>query len=179
MASIEKLSDDLGISGAFDESLMNRFIENGNNQDSMLVIMSDGYRAGDKFLKNNEQHDVATLILTGGWIESLYFATSSFPLKKSQEIANRIGEQKSSLINVIELLEMYNENEYLNSLIDGLKDLRVSFETIKYSYDYVEPETIKDEGLTIIKSTTSVIIDEKAMTEIIEKVKQIRKEIIS
>ena len=89
--SIDKLSTDLSISGAFDADLVNRFIENGNNQDSMLVIVSEGYRKGDQFLKDNEQHDVASLILTGGWIESMFFATISFEKTKDQEIANRIG----------------------------------------------------------------------------------------
>jgi len=178
LASIEKLADDLGISGAFDESLINRFIENGNNQDSMLVIMSDGYRAGDKFLKSNKQHDVATLILTGGWIESLYFATESYPHKNSQEIANRIGDQKSSLVNIIELLQVYNQDEYYSELISKLKDLKIEFDAIKYSYEFVEPETNIEEGLTIIKSKTAVVIEKGIMNNIVAKVKVIRNSII-
>jgi len=71
----------------------------------MLVIMSEGYREGDKFLKENEEHDVATLILTGGWIEAMYFAAVSYENTKSQDIANRIGEQKTALGTIIDLLE--------------------------------------------------------------------------
>lgn len=59
--SVDKLSTELGIAGAFDADLVQRFIDNGNNQDSMLIIMSEGYRKGDQFLKDNEQHDVASL----------------------------------------------------------------------------------------------------------------------
>jgi len=179
LATIESLAEDLSISGAFDESLMNRFIDNGNNQDSMLVIMSDGYRSGDKFLKNNKQHDVATLILTGGWIESLYFATASYPYKNSQEIANRIGEQRSSLLSIIELLELYNAEGYYTQLIDMLKDLKVDFDLIEYSYEYVKPKTNIEEGFTQVKSKTSVVIKEEIMASIIAKVKEIRENIIS
>lgn len=179
LATIESLADDLSISGAFDEDLINRFINNGNDQDSMLVIMSDGYRAGDKFLKNNHQHDVATLILTGGWIESLFFATTSFPHKNSQEIANRIGEQRSSLLNIIELLELYDEEGYYKELISELQSLKSDFDMIEYSYQYVKPETHKELGLTEIKSKTSVVIKESTMASIIAKVEKIRENIIS
>lgn len=179
LSAVESLATDLSISGAFDESLINRFIDNGNNQDSMLVIMSDGYRSGDKFLKNNKQNDVATLILTGGWVESLYFATTSFPHKTSQEIANRIGEQKSSLLNIIELIELYNTEAYYNKLIDELKELKLDFDKIEYTYEYVQPITNSESGLTQIKSKTSVVIKEAIMTSIIAKVKEIRENIIS
>jgi len=179
LATIESLAEDLSISGAFDESLMNRFIDNGNNQDSMLVIMSDAYRSGDEFLKNNKQHDVATLILTGGWIESLYFATASYPYKSSQEIANRIGEQRSSLLNIIELLELHNTEDYYTELIGMLKDLKVDFDLIEYSYKYVKPKTNIEEGITHVKSKTSVVIKEDVMASIIAKVKEIRENIIS
>lgn len=179
LATIESLADDLSISGAFDEDLINRFINNGNDQDSMLVIMSDGYRAGDKFLKNNHQHDVATLILTGGWIESLFFATTSFPHKNSQEIANRIGEQRSSLLNIIELLELYDEEGYYKELISELQSLKSDFDRIEYSYQYVKPETHEELGMTEIKSKTSVVIKESTMASIIAKVEKIRENIIS
>jgi hypothetical protein len=179
LATIEKLADELSISGAFDEVLINRFIENGNHQDSMLVIMADGYRAGDKFLKDNKQHDVATLILTGGWIESLYFATISYPYENSQKVANRIGEQKSALINIIDLLMIYNTEGYYSELIKELGSLKLDFDLIEYSYEYIQPETNSGKGLTEIKSKTSVIIKEATMQSIIAKVKEIRENIIS
>ena len=179
LSSVEKLSDELGIADAFDEDLVNRFIENGNNQDSMLVIMSDGYREGDKFLKENEQHDIATLILTGGWIESLYFATQSYKQTKSQKIANRIGEQKSALTTIIELLEDYNNDEFYTQLISDLKDIKTDFDKIEFNYQFVEPQTNEAEGITIIKSKTSVNIDEDTMNNITSKIEKIRNNLIS
>ena len=178
LSSVEGLADELGIAGAFDEALIERFIENGNNQDSMLVIMSDGYREGDKFLKDNEQHDIATLILTGGWIESLYFATTSYNQKNSQDIANRIGEQKSSLLTIIELLEDYNKDEFYSQLIEDLKDLKIDFDQVVYNYQFINPQTVESQGLTVIKSKTSVSIDKETMDNIVAKVSVIREKLI-
>jgi len=178
LSSIEKLSDELGIAGAFNQTLLERFIENGNNPDSMLIIMSEGYREGDKFLKDNEKHDVATLILAGGWIESLYFAAVSYETSKNQEIANRIGEQKTGLKTIIELLTDYNSDEYYSTLITDLQGLEVEFEKIKYNYQYIEPMTDAANHKTTIKSKTSVVIDAKVLSSIIAKIKTIRNSLI-
>ena len=178
LSSVEKLSDELGIAGAFDQDLLERFIENGNNQDSMLVIMSEGYREGDKFLKDNEEHDVATLILTGGWIESLYFAAMSYESSQSQEVANRIGEQKTALKTIIELLEDYNEDEFYTNLIADLKDLQVDYKLIEFNYTFIEPIHDAKNHQTTIKSKSSVKMEGDVLNNIIEKIKNIRNSLI-
>lgn len=179
LSSIEKLSDELGIAGAFNQTLLERFIENGNNPDSMLTIMSEGYREGDKFLKDNEQHDVATLILTGGWIEGLYFAAISYETSKDQAIADRIGEQKTGLKTIIELLSDYNTDEFYSNLIKDLQDLLLEFNKIKFNYTFIEPIHDVQNHQTNIKSKSSVNIDAAVLTAIINKVKAIRNGLIS
>ena len=176
--SIDKLSTDLSISGAFYADLVNRFIENGNNQDSMLVIVSEGYRKGDQFLKDNEQHDVASLILTGGWIESMFFATISFEKTKDQEIANRIGEQKTALKTIIDLLTDFNTEGTYTELIADLKDVQVDFDQIKFNYTFIAPVTNPEKGLTTIKSKSSVEIDAAVLNNIVKKIKVIRNKLI-
>lgn len=178
LSSVEKLSDELGIAGAFDQDLLERFIENGNDQDSMLVIMSEGYREGDKFLKDNEEHDVATLILTGGWIESLYFAAMSYESSQSQEVANRIGEQKTALKTIIELLEGYNEDEFYSNLISDLKDLQVDYRLIEFNYTFIEPIHDASKHQTSIKSKSSVKMEGDVLNNIIAKIKNIRNSLI-
>jgi hypothetical protein len=179
LSSIEKLSDELGIAGAFNQTLLERFIENGNNPDSMLTIMSEGYREGDKFLKDNEQHDVATLILTGGWIEGLYFATTSYETSSDQAIADRIGEQRTGLKTIIELLQDYNSDEFYSKLIADLQDLLIEFNKIKFNYTFIEPIHDPANHQTNIKSKSSVNIDPAVLTSIINKVKAIRNGLIS
>lgn len=178
LKSVDKLSEELEISGAFDADIVQRFIDNGNNQDSMLVILSEGYRKGDQFLKDNEQHDVASFILTGGWIEALYFATSTYEQSPDQEIADRIGEQKTALKTIIELLEDFNGEGTYTDLIADLTDLKTEFDQIKFNYQYIEPVTIAEKSLTQIKSKSSVQIDEAVLTNIVTKVKSIRNALI-
>jgi hypothetical protein len=53
---------------------MSRFEKNSENQDSMVVIVSDAFRKADYFLKNAKRKSTSSLILAGGWIESMHFA---------------------------------------------------------------------------------------------------------
>ena len=107
LTAIKSVGDDLGVSSAFDVTLIERFEKNIGNQDSLLALVSDAYKASDRYLKNNEQNDIGGLILAGGWIESIYFATSSNELKSNKDIIKRIGEQKTTLNNLIKLLTPY------------------------------------------------------------------------
>jgi hypothetical protein len=176
--SVDKLSTELGISGAFDQDLVERFIDNGNNQDSMLVIMSEGYRKGDQFLKDNEQHDVASLILTGGWIESMFFAATIFEQSKDQEIANRIGEQKTALKTIVNLLTEFNTEDTYTTLIGQLNELMLDFDQIEFNYEFVEPVHDVKNFQTNIKSKSSVKVDEAVLNNIVTKIKSIRKDLI-
>lgn len=178
LSSVEQLSKELDMGGAFSESIMDRFSENMGNQDSMLVIVSDAYQAGDEYLKNNERDQEAGLILTGGWIEALYFATATLEAKKDQNLINRIGEQKTTLDNLIEMLEQYNNEESYANLITELRDLFFEFDNVEYTYSYVKPETDEAKQLTTIRCKSEVKISDENLQAITEKIKNIRTKII-
>src|SRR3954471_2360887 len=95
MNSAKKLADELNITGAFDNATLERFQKNLGNKDSMLVLTSVAYRTSDSYLKTNERNDISGLVLAGGWIESLYFATNVYKTKQNDDIKRRIAEQKS------------------------------------------------------------------------------------
>ena len=54
--TVEKLANDLEIIGALDKNILRRFANNVGNQDSMLILTSNFYRAGDAYLKDNETY---------------------------------------------------------------------------------------------------------------------------
>ena len=127
LASVEKLTSELGLDIAFDNAFLKRFEKNNGNKDSMLVIMSDAYRKSDNFLKQSNRKSTSALILTGGWIESIYFATKLNRQKQNPDVEKRIGEQKQSLNSIIDILTEYNDNNQNDLLIAEMTDLKVSF----------------------------------------------------
>jgi hypothetical protein len=177
LKSIRELAEDIGIMGAFDNSLMTRFEKNMGNQDSILVLVSDAYRASDMFLKDQNKTDIGVLILAGGFIESLYFSTQIASLTKNQEVIKRIGEQKQPLENLIKLLSPYYGKEEFKPLIDNLIDLAEEFDGVEFIYIYEKPIVDAANKTTTITSRTEVKITEKQIEAISNKLAEIRKKI--
>lgn len=178
LSSVEKLTSQLGLSAAFDSSFLMRFEKNSENEDSMILLMSDSFSHADEFLKKSDRKQTSALVLTGGWIESLYFACELYQLKSEPKLLRRIGEQKETLNSIVELLSTYNENELNNELLDQLNTLKSSFEKIDITYTYEAPETDSENKVTTLNNTLDVIITPAVMEEVKTKITGIRANII-
>lgn len=179
LATCKKLGTELGISPALYTGLMKRFEGNMDNRDSLLIFVSELNRLSDEYLKENENEDISAMILYGGWVESLYFVTQLSQSLESEKLRARVGEQKNTLENLIGLIEQQNAGGQMDAVLKDLESLRTLFAKVDITYTYAEPETRPDEQLTIIKSKSTVSIDDKLLDEISAKVSELRNNIIS
>jgi len=177
LATIEKLTSDLGLEGAFDKAFMTRFEKNSTNQDSMMVIVSDAFKKSDNFLKSSDRKSVSALILVGGWVESLYLACEINKEKSNQKINDRIGEQQETLYTIIEILEKYNKDGSNDELIADMKDLKTYFDKIIINYDFVQPKTDAKNKITTLQHKTTVNMDSNLLNFINQKIASIRDKI--
>jgi hypothetical protein len=178
LIAAKKLADELGVSGAFDTQTIERFSKNLGNKDSMLVMVGVAYRSSDAYLKNNDRSDVSGLVLAGGWLESLYFATNVYKTKPNEDVKRRIAEQKTSLQSLIKLLtQFYSQPEY-TEFIDNLNDLSKVFDGVEFKYTFVAPVTDGDKKMTTINSQTEVKITPEQIETITQKVKTLRSQIV-
>ncbi|MGB0882713.1 MAG: hypothetical protein ACPGSO_07140 [Vicingaceae bacterium] len=179
LTAVKSIADDLGVSSAFDLELVERFEKNIGNQDSLLSLVSGAYKASDRYLKDNEQNDVGGLILAGGWIESLYFATNAVEMTGNADIKQRIAEQKTTVYNLIKLLTPYYNKPEFTPLVDDLMELNEIYEQVEYNYTFVKPTVDAANKTTTINSTTTVKISEEQLKLISEKIMKMRIGIIS
>ncbi len=178
LASVKQLADKLGISAAFDASTMERIKNNVTNKDSMMVLVGIAYRGSDAYLKNNQRTNVSSLILTGGWIESMHFSVTAYKTKPTEGVRFRIAEQKQALGSLLKILGSSTEPEVV-ALTAQLADLNKIYDGIQFKYNFVEPVTDTTKKLTYINSTTEVIVSDEQIALITDKIKEIRNKIIS
>lgn len=178
LSAVEKLTSALGLEGAFDRKFMSRFEKNADKQDSMMVIVADAFRKADNFLKNSNRKTTSSLILTGGWIESLYFACELNREKRNEKIVERIGEQQQTLNTIIDILTEYNKSGGNDGLIGDLKDLKFYFDKVTINYEYVKPKTDEKNKITVLQHKMTVKINTDIMNQITLKVSEIRGSII-
>lgn len=173
---VKVLSKELGITGAINKGLMDRFESNKNNKDSVMKIVANMYRDADSYLMNNERNEIGIIILAGGWIESLHFLTQIAGENKTDVIVDRIADQKYPLENLIELMRPYygKQSDEFDELLAGLVDLATIFDGITVRYTYEDPITYPEKKLTIINSTTKAVIQDVQLKLISEQLVLIR-----
>lgn len=178
LTAIKKLTAKLGLESAFDNNFIDRFEANSENQDSMVLLMSEAFSKADNFLKKSDRKSVSALVLAGGWIESLYFSCELNEQKASEKMLRRIGEQKETLITLIALLTEYNKGGKNTDLIYDLRDLLTSFGKIDLKYEYEAPETNEKKKLTTLTHRLTVKVTPEVLSEIRSKITSIRNNII-
>ncbi len=178
LGALKNLADKLGVSSAFDQSTMKRINDNISNKDSMLVLVGIAYRASDAYLKTNKRTEISSLILTGGWIESMNFSITAYKAKPTDEVKFRIAEQKQALGSIIKLISSHNLPDAAG-LIKDLEDLAKVYEGITTKYNFVEPTTDEAKKTTYINSTTEININQEQIDQIATKIMAIRDKIIN
>ena len=176
MGAARKLADDIGMTGAFSENLVRRFSNNVGTPDSLVVLVSEIYKVGDLYLKSNDRNDIATLVIAGGWVESLYI-TCMEAEKGNIAFKKRIAEQKTSLMRLSELMSIYPDNAAIKELSPLLGNLVQDFQKVKTDYVFKRPEVINAEQLTVLKGSTNHDMDETTYKNIIAHIKELRKAI--
>lgn len=178
LGAVKNLADKIGVSSAFDQTTMKRISDNISNKDSMLVLVGIAYRASDAYLKTNKRTEISSLILTGGWIESMNFSILAYNKKPTDEIKYRIAEQKQALLSIIELVKSHNLPDAAE-LSKQLDELAVIYEGITAKYNFVEPTTDEAKKTTYINSTTEISISKEQIEQISAKITAIRDAIIN
>ncbi len=129
-------------------------------------------------LKDENRQSISALIIAGGWIEGLFIATQVAKGTNNPEIITRIGEQKLSLNNVINLIESYPADEMTSPVLDYLKDLKKVFDNVQFSKSALEIKTYPEKKMTTISGNGTVSVSKEQLQEISDKVELIRNNII-
>ncbi|NBG66490.1 hypothetical protein [Acidiluteibacter ferrifornacis] len=177
LAATKSLATDLGIANIFDQKILSRFEKNIGNRDSLLSLVSDAFKSTDQFLKKNQQEQLGVLILAGGWIETLHFATKISGSSGNQKVIDRIGEQKITLENLMKLLLTIEANDDVTQLLGSLQELRDIYNGVNYVYEYKEPITDVENKTTTITSVSKIEMSPEILKSISDKISSIRNNI--
>lgn len=145
-----KLIDELQISSAFNQTLVDRVDQNLDNVDSLIIIISDSFYETYEYLQANEQDNLSLLVIAGSWIEALYITTQiSIISYDNEKIVEIISDQRSSLTELLELLEGAKDDQMISEIYTGLSN-------IKALYDASDTPLKPEELEKLIKATESL-----------------------
>lgn len=131
LKAIRRLSDAVVVPSAFDANILERYELNQNTNDSMQVLVRTSYKRIDSTLQGNDRLALATLVLTGGWIESIYLTTQHIGDEqqndKNKVLFDMIAVQQPYLQNITELLSSFPNDSLCKELNADMEQLKKSF----------------------------------------------------
>jgi hypothetical protein len=128
LKAMHKLATELGIPGNKFDLSVKRIEANVSNKDSLVKIANELYTATESYLKDSDRASAAALVVLGGWTEAMYVATNMVNKKqKDVELLERIADQKTSLKNLMELLNNYKDDKKVQPYLEHLNKLSGPF----------------------------------------------------
>ena len=132
--AVRTLGEGLQMSSIFESSnLVPRVEKNLGNKDSLISLMSSLSMDSDFLLKESNRIDVIYLSVAGGFVESLYLATSLITQNNNLEVYNKILDQQNTINKLISVLEDFKSEGDFTSTIDGLKSIENKLAKLKNS----------------------------------------------
>lgn len=179
LSAIYRLSGDLGISGELIEQadeIINQALV--SHPDTIFNIAASIYMNAEKQLKESNRESATVLILTGGWIEALYIATSFYdPLEAENELITQLAGQKYSLQRLISLMNNFRNNPVVLEYIYKLEPLAEEFNEIEIYFNEGDVE-IDTMSRTITASEPEFRFSHDNLEKIADLAESIRNDII-
>ena len=169
--NVKRLGDDLGISGVISESMGDRIKKNIGKNDSLTDISNTLYFSAISELEKSDKAGVLSLLIVGGWIESMNIVTNMAKYKAGDPAIDRIAEQKYTLDNLIAYLDKSKADENVAAVITQLNDLKTAYDQLK---EESTGGTVSSKGnKKVLGGGTTISITEAQYKTIVEKVKTI------
>lgn len=122
---ITQLAQKLGVASAFDNEMIAQLTSEDTTIDKSLVL-TRAYRHAEDNMYSQERAYLATLMVAGGWIESLYLATSILKTKPHNDHLNPdLFDNVYTYHNVKKMLKVFEKD------CKDCKEVLIELETIQ------------------------------------------------
>jgi len=178
--TIRSLSESLDITNAFDETVFKRIEENINSgqSDSLTVLSNETYYDAYSYLEENQRGAALSLMVIGGWIESLYIMSNSGEFVEGSEFAKRLADQRLTMENLMNFLMQYQDNEDVMIVTGELMELEMFFMNLELE-DGAEYNTTKVDGVHVLTGGAEPVMSKEDFEQLKTLVSDLRMSIIS
>ncbi len=141
--AIKQLAGDLGIPNEYVSISANKAEMYTDNIDTLVNIARKAYYDCDVYLIEQNQQDLAVLVLLGGWIETMHTAINLYT-QPNNRMACKIISQKYSLTSLLNLLYEQPDNLYIANYSNKLAVLLEEFDRLQNNHfsDHLAIDTL-------------------------------------
>lgn len=170
-AVVKKLGDEIGISTSISPEVANRIQSNVSNPDSLAAITDDLYYTSFETLQNSKQGTTLALVISGGYMESLFIVTNLVKYEAKSPGIQRIADQKLTLDNIIEFVKKYESDPAVAEVLTSLNGLQAEFSKLK---EVPVGDVKSADGAQLLGGGTEIEMTAEQYKTISEKIKEVR-----
>lgn len=180
-AALSKLADELEIADAFDPGIMDQLQKDNTTAEALMSISDDTYYSSYAYLEENDRGNVLSLIIAGGWLESVYLASHLISNYEPGSVTvTRLTDQKLTLENVIDFMSYHKEDPQVSEVISDLAELLLLFDEVEEVE--VEAAAESSSGRMILGGAGGTRMEQRMTEEqfnkIVSKVAELRTNIV-
>ncbi|MGB4293708.1 MAG: hypothetical protein WBJ37_12600 [Bacteroidales bacterium] len=149
--AIRVLANSLNMSRIYDTKLYDSIKVNFDSRDKLVKILTDAFNETYQYLSENEQQNLALLVVGGAWVEGMYLTTHvSEAAYNVAGISRVLLEQKKSFELYLDITRPYLDDPMIGDFVKLLEPIKKVYEGLSTS---LTEKDIKDitEAITVIR----------------------------
>ncbi len=132
--AIRSLASELNMSRIYDQTLYDRIKQNVDNKDELVNILTTAFDNTYKYLSENEQQNLALLVVGGAWVEGMYITTHvSEAAYQVAGIYKNLLEQKKSFELYLEITQPYLSDPMVAEFVKTLDPIKTVYSGLSTS----------------------------------------------
>lgn len=176
--TVRTLSDEIGISAVFDENLIGRIDNIIDDQDSLLKVTSDSYFSIVRYLESSNRSKTLALIVTGGWIESIFVVTNLIDnFDPNSDAVQLLADQKLVIENLMSYLDQNKSDDNIQRTINDLKKLQKIYQDLKTEVKENPTKQENADGKIVVGGNAKIVMTKEQFEKLKHEVAKVRNKI--
>jgi len=171
---VKALSEKIGLSEVFNESLVNRINNLGTNKDSLIAISNDTYFDIIRYLEKYKRINTLSIIAAGGWIETMYLVVNLTEYSQDNPTIQKIADQKIVFNNLYKFLEQNISDPNVKSIFEEFKKLKKIFDEFEIIETEDEHNLSVNSNKIIVGSNVKIVMNKKQFINLVNVINEIR-----
>jgi len=127
----KKMTEGLKVSQYFDFEAIKKITQESKDLNQLLLVTGQGLEKMRQGLEDEKRSETVTLVVIGGWLESIYVAAQVAEKSDKKELKEKIADQKGVITSLIGMIEPNkSSSKHLEELYNDLKKIEDAYKNI-------------------------------------------------
>lgn len=154
---VRSMAKELHLITFFDFDNLIELSKQSENIDELILSTTESFNQMEDYLREQGRDEISLMIVFGTWLEGAYLYANIAKDSDSEDMRNRIIEQKEFVMQLSNLFGK-SQDKYFQQLTNEINVLKSNYEKVGIEYVYNEPTMEEVDGQLIITDNTETII---------------------